>query len=119
MKYLDDKEEIIYDMKITIVNEFKYHFQESEDLCSIFFKPNMSLSFDDLKETCKLCLPFRMKDNLKKSDLLNLFNESLFELFLENIIEFGSNEMIMLTQKGETMFIEEKILYSSVAKKTP
>ena len=117
MKYSNNNKYIIFDMKITIVNEFKYHFKSYENLHSIFFEPDMNLSFDDLKETCELCLPSKIKDNLEKSDLLNLFNESLFELFSENFIEFGSNKIVMLTSKGEKMFIEKKILYSSIVKK--
>ena len=119
MKYSNNDKYIIFDMKVTIINEFKYHFKNYENLHSVFFEPSMNLSFDDLKETCELCLPSKVKDNLEKGDFINLFNESLFELFSENFIEFGSNKIVMLTSKGEKMFIEEKILYSSIIKKSP
>ena len=117
MEYSNNEKHIIFDMKITIVNEFKYHFKNNENLYSVFFEPDMSLSFNDLKETCELCLPSKIKYNLEKSDFLNLFNESLFELFSENIIEFGNKKIVMLSEKGEKMFIEEKMLYSTIFKK--
>jgi hypothetical protein len=104
-------------MKITIVNEFKYHYKNNENLHSIFFEPDMNLSFNDLQETCELCLSSKIIDNLEKSEFLNLFNESLLELFKENIIQFASNNMVMLSPKGEKAFIEEKMLYSNMAKK--
>lgn len=118
MKYSKDDKYVIFKMKITIVNEFKYCYNRSDTLgLALFIEPDTTLEFDSLKEACEIGIDRQLIDNLSKSKFLDLFNEALVELFAENIIKFVSDKILMMTESGEEMFIDKNILYSSIPQK--
>ena len=115
MKYSNHKKNIIFKMKITIVNEFKYCYGRSDiGFLANFVEPDTTLDVDSLQEACQIGIDSQLINGLRKSEFLDLFNEALAELFTENIIKFLNSKTVMMTSNGENMFIENNMLYSSV-----
>ena len=119
MEYSEQENNIIFKMKTTIVNEFKYRHATGVDISFLacFSDLDMEIGIDSLCEACRVGIDYQLIDNLRKKQLQDLVGEALVELFSEDIIRFPSNESVALTSKGEKMFIEDNMLYSVVGKK--
>ena len=102
MSYSKSEKQFIFDMKRSIVNEFRYHknfFSGIEEL-------------EHLEESFLLCLSEKEKKILKKLNFNELFSQALCELNCEEIIEFINDKEITITDLGFQRFVFPDKLYA-------
>jgi hypothetical protein len=112
MEYSSQEIEIIYQMKRSIVSEFRYHYIKSDNNAfgHIFYESDFSLSIKHLKDAYRLGMSTQEKKILRKYKWMQLFNQALFELFTELIINYSDAKTVFMTNKGEEMLPNRKPL---------
>ncbi len=108
MQYSKQELELIYKMKRVIINEFRYLYDDHDDIfvpLAFLGEPDLSIDIIDLQDAFKMGMSNEDKVIIRKYNFLDLFNQALVELFEEEIIEFEDSETIVVTDKGENMFI--------------
>ncbi|MEA1925719.1 MAG: hypothetical protein U9M90_00530 [Patescibacteria group bacterium] len=104
MNYLDQKIKIIYEIKKSIINEFRYNTTDIGFLANLI-EPDVSITINSLKEAFRIEMSHQEKQILRKYKIRDLFNQALAELFSEQLINFVDNRRVVMTEKGENMFI--------------
>ena len=102
MSYSKLEKQFIFDMKRSIINEFRYH---KELLSGIE-------ELEHLEESFLLCLSEKEKKTLQKLNFVELFSQALCELNCEEIIEFINDKEIAITDLGNQRFIFPDKLYA-------
>ena len=115
MEYSSQEIEIIYQMKRSIVSEFRYHYIKSDSNAfgHIFYESDFSLSIKHLKDSYRLGMSTQEKKILRKYKWMQLFNQALFELFTEQIINYSDAKTVFMTNKGEENVAESKTIGSN------
>ncbi len=73
---------IIYEMKRSIINEFRYRYSNSDiGFLANFVEADMSIDIDSLQEAFRMGMSDQEKRNLRKYKFLDLFDQALVELF--------------------------------------
>ena len=94
MSFSISEKQFIFDMKRSIVNEFRYH---KDFLFGIE-------EIDHLRESFLICLSEKEKEMLQKLNFIDLFGQALCELNYEEIIEFINDKEIAITDLGFERF---------------
>ncbi len=106
MNYSDQEIKIIYEIKKSIINEFRYKYNGTDiGFLANFIEPDMSINCNSLKEAYRIGMSHKEKQILRKYQFRDLFNQALAELFSEELINFEKNKNVVMTDKGENMFI--------------
>ncbi|KPA10184.1 hypothetical protein MHK_009593 [Candidatus Magnetomorum sp. HK-1] len=106
MKYSKPEEELIFEMKRSIINEFRYKNKKPEyNFVSIFGSPEMSIDVYTLQEAFRVGMSFEEKKIIRKYSFEDLFSQALVELFSEELIDFVDSKTVIMFDKGEDMFI--------------
>ncbi len=115
MEYSNQEIEIIYQMKRSIVNEFRYHYN-STDINSLpnFIEPDWTISVKRLQVAFLIGMSTQEKKIIRKYKWMDMFNQALVELFSEEIINFIDSKTIVMTSKGENMFINPCRWYTKI-----
>ena len=112
MEYTKQEKTFIYEMKKSIINEFRYKNKKPEyDFVTIFGAPDMSIDVDSLQEAFRVGMSEKEKKTIRKLNKIDLFNQALAELFQEDLIEFIDSKTVGMTKKGEDMYIIPDRLY--------
>jgi hypothetical protein len=115
MNYSDQEIKIIYEIKKSIVNEFRYKFNNTDiGFLANYIEPDMSITINSLKEAFRIGMSHQEKQTLRKYKFGDLFNQALYELFSEEIINFVDNRRVVMTDKGENMFIVPDRWYKQI-----
>ncbi len=102
MSYSKSEKQFIFDMKRSIVNEFRYH----KDL--LFGIEGI----DHLRGSYLICSSEKEKKTLRNANFSELFSQALCELNYEEIIEFINDKEIAITDLGYQRFIVPDELYA-------
>ena len=106
MEYSKQEKNIIYEMKRSIINEFRYQDKKPEaNIVTIWGAPDMSIDISTLKEAFRIGMSYDEEKNIRKYNSADLFNQALVELFGEDLIEFIDKKIVSMTEKGEELFI--------------
>lgn len=106
MEYSKQEKDLIYEMKRSIINEFRYQNKKPEyDFITMFGAPDMPIDVDSLQEAFRVGMSEKERKIIRKYDKLDLFSQALAELFEEELIKFIDSKTIRMTEKGEDMFI--------------
>jgi len=106
MNYSKQEAQFIYEMKKSIINEFRY-LNSNTDLgfLGIFVEPDMSIDIDSLQHAFKIGMSHDEKKKISKLNFVDLFNQAIGELFSEGLISFRDSTTIIMTEQGEKMYI--------------
>jgi len=107
MEYSNQELKIIYEIKRSIINEFRYLYKKSSDfdhLAHIMVHDDF-IDVKDLKFAFRIGMSSEEKKILRKFKFLDLFNQALAELFAEGLIEFIDTKKVAMTEKGDDMYI--------------
>ena len=75
----------------------------------------MSIEIHYLLEAFQMGMSDKEKNKIiLKYDQLDLFNQALSELYIEELIEFKNDNTILITNKGEEMFIIPNRWYKKI-----
>ena len=106
MEYSNQETKIIYEMKRSIINEFRYRYSNTDiGFLANFVEPDLSIDVDSLQEAFRMGMSDQEKRNLRKYKFLDLFDQALVELFHEGFVSFRDSKIVVMTDKGETTFI--------------
>ena len=106
MEYSEQEKGIIYEMKRSIINEFRYQNKKSENnIVTIWGAPDMSMDVGTLKEAFRVGMSHDEKKNIRKYNAADLFNQALVDLFEEDLIVFIDEKTVGMTDKGEKLYI--------------
>jgi len=115
MEYSNQETKIIYEMKRSIINEFRYRYNNSDiGFLANFVEPDMSIDVDSLQEAFRIGMSYEEKKNIRKYNFGDLFNQTLVELFGEELIEFKDSKTVVMTDKGENVFIIPDKWYTKI-----
>jgi len=101
MSYSKVEEQFIFDIKRSIVNEFRYH---KELLFGIE-------EIDHLSESYLICMSEKEKGLMLNLNFIDLFSSALRELNYEGIIEFIDDRTIAISELGFQRFIVPDKMY--------
>ncbi len=106
MEYSKQEKNLIYEMKKSIINEFRYKNKKPEyNFVTIFGAPDMSIDVDSLQEAFRVGMSDEEKKIIREYNKWDLFSQALVELFEEELIEFIDTKTVCMTKDGEDMFI--------------
>jgi hypothetical protein len=105
MEYSTQETKIIYEMKRSIINEFRYLNHKSDIDLPFFIEFDMSIDIESLQHAYKVGMSYAEKKEIKKYDFKDLFDQAICELFNEELIDFKDNKTVIVTELGENMYI--------------
>ncbi|MCI5167667.1 MAG: hypothetical protein D3903_16645 [Candidatus Electrothrix sp. GM3_4] len=112
MKKNSQQQYIIDEMKKSIINEFRYHYQDYDiGFLANFVPHEMFLEIEELQEAYQIGMSEKEKQMIEGANMSDLFRKALGELFLEKIIIFKDSSTVAVTKKGEDMFIVPDRMY--------
>jgi len=106
MNYLKQETQFIYEMKKSIVNEFRYLYSSTDlGFLGILVEPDMSIDIDSLQHAFKIGMSHDERKKISKLKFVDLFNQAIGELFSEGLINFRDSATVIMTERGENMYI--------------
>ena len=68
MEYSNQEAKIIYEMKRSIINEFRYRYNNSNiGFIANFVEPDVSIDVESLQEAFRIGMSYEEKKNIRKS----------------------------------------------------
>ena len=117
MEYSQQEKQLLFEMKKSIINEFRYHYQRCDKFSIPFVEPDLSIDIEDLQEAFQIGMSNHEKQMLRRYDFEELFSEALGKLFIEELIEFQDRQSVIVSQKGVEMFIDQDKTYQQSERK--
>ena len=112
MEYSKQEIKLIYEMKKSIINEFRYYYKNYDiGFLANFIEPDMSIEIDSLQDAFRIGMSYQEKQIIRKYNFSDLFDQALVELFVEELIQFKGSKAVVITDKGEDMFIIPDMWY--------
>jgi hypothetical protein len=111
MEYSQQEKQLLFEMRKSIINEFRYHHLKCNKFLIPFVEPDFSIDIESLQEAFQVGMSHNEKQMLQHYNFDELFSEALGKLFLEELIEFQDRQTIIVSPKGVKKFIDPDKIY--------